>query len=81
MCQLGAGMVPIHGQKLSPWAALLGGLSETGDEEWWQAGVFSKQMGDFLCLGGVGGRRADRVSQLVQTEQGLQPNSYIWKKS
>lgn len=67
MCQLGAGIVSIHSQKLSPWVDTLG----------WTAGTAAMSSDDFrpefspsrweiLCEGGVGRRRANGVSQLVQ---------------
>lgn len=52
----------------SPWTGTLGGFPETGRYDGvmtCQPRVFSKQTGSF-CVGAVGRRRSDGVSQLVQ---------------
>lgn len=59
-CKLGAAIVHENGKKLSPWAGTLG----------WVGGKAETKSDDMLawslnCVGRVGGRRADGVSQLV----------------
>lgn len=63
MCQLGAGMVFMHGQKLSPWVG-----QKQEEKEWWHVGLKFLQVdrGVFSVPGRVRERRVDWVSQLVQ---------------
>lgn len=55
-CEIGAGVMSIHGRTLSHWAGALGW--ESRREDVLEFTVF--------YVFGVGGRRADEVSQLVQ---------------
>lgn len=60
-CQLGAGMVSIHGQKLSPWAGTLGWVAENREMsdkcDDLLAGVFFKRRGVSVAVGlGEGGQ-------------------------
>lgn len=66
--QLGAGIVSILDQTLSPWAGTLGSVTgnserRSGDMLAWSS---LQAVGSFLCAGGTGGRRGDGVSQLVR---------------
>lgn len=63
-CELRAEILSIHGQKLNGWVGIL----------LWVARNLETRSDDmlawsFLCAGGVGGKRADRVSRLCRVEQ------------
>lgn len=59
MCLMRSGIVPISAQSLSLWRALSGGFLEKSKSD--------DTLGQsFLCMGGVEGRRADGVYQLIQ---------------
>lgn len=63
-CQLGVGIVPIHGQKLSPWVGTLRWVARNtemrNDEILAWAFI---QVGRFFHAGLVEGRRGDGVYQ------------------
>ena len=74
MCQLGAGIVPIHGQKLSPWTGTLGWVARNGRSDDMVTGSFLRggrmkgkrnKQGSLACAGD------SRGSSLTFTIKGL----------
>lgn len=76
-CQLEAGIVPIHGQKLGPWAGTLGRIAEnleTGSDDMLGWSFLQGNGGVFSVGVRLGEEGQTGVSQLVQGKRGFQTN-------